>query len=308
MSVYTPVSRDALAAWLEPLGIGSLIDHAGIAAGMQNSNYFVTTSVGRYVLTLFEQIEPSALDFYLALQGHLAARRLPTPEPVLDPAGQRWRYLCGKPAALLTCLPGRAIDQPGRAECAAVGQVLARLHLAVQDFSPALANPCGVAWRQQVGQALLPVLPVTEANLLAEELASEAKEDWSALPQGVIHADLFRDNVLWSGPGELSGLLDFYFAGQDALLFDLAVVVNDWCHDSICFASLVDAYRAVRPFTAAELAAWPAIRRAAALRFWLLRLHARHRPRAGEVVTLKDPDEFRRRLEAIRLDPGSLTG
>lgn len=301
MSVYTPVGRDALAAWLQPLRLGELIDHAGIAAGMQNSNYFVTTAAGRFVLTLFENIDPAALDFYLALQDRLARAGLPCPQPLTDAAGRRWRPLAGKPAALLTCLPGGALEQPDMHHLRTLGDMLARLHLAAAGMPDPLPNPCGSAWRQRVGQALLPLVDATERELLADELAFQAAQDWSALPRGVIHADLFRDNVLWLADGRLSGLLDFYFAGEDSWLFDLAVVANDWCADERGLAALLAGYGAVRPLLPAERQAWPAVRRAAALRFWLLRLEVRHQPRPGEVVTIKNPDDFRRLLAALRL-------
>lgn len=301
MSVYTTVGRDELAAWLQPLGLGELRDYAGIAAGMQNSNYFVTTAAGRFVLTLFESIEPAALDFYLALQDRLARSGLPCPQPVADSQGLRWRRLAGKPAALLTCLPGAALEMPSAQHVRAVGAMLARLHLAAADMPGVLPNPCGTAWRQRVGASLLPLVSPEERGLLADELAFQAAQDWSGLPRGVIHADLFRDNVLWSAEGQLTGLLDFYFAGDDVWLFDLAVVANDWCRDEAALAALVDGYVAVRPLCPAEHDAWPAVRRAAALRFWLLRLEVRHRPRQGEVVTIKNPDEFRRLLTGFRL-------
>ncbi len=301
MSVYTTVGRDELAAWLQPLRLGDLISHAGIAAGMQNSNYFVTTTAGRYVLTLFESIDPAALDFYLALQDRLARYGLPCPQPVGDQSGPHWRWLAGKPAALLTCLPGSALERVTPENCRQVGAILARLHLAAADMPKAPPNPCGADWRQQVGAALLPQLSVEERVLLADELAFQAAQDWSGLPRGVIHADLFRDNVLWSAEGQLSGLLDFYFAGEDIWLFDLAVVANDWCGDDLALAALIDGYAGIRPLTEVEWQAWPAVRRAAALRFWLLRLEVRHRPRQGEVVTIKNPDDFRRLLTTLRL-------
>lgn len=301
MSVYTTVGRDELAAWLQPLGLGELRDYAGIAAGMQNSNYFVTTAAGRFVLTLFESIEPAALDFYLALQDRLARAGLPCPQPLADSQGRRWRSLAGKPAALLSCLPGAALEVPAAQHARAVGSMLARLHLAAADMPGALPNPCGAAWRQRVGASLLPLVSPDECSLLADELAFQAAQDWSALPRGVIHADLFRDNVLWSAEGQLTGLLDFYFAGEDVWLFDLAVVANDWCRDEAALGALVAGYAAVRPLCPAEHDAWPAVRRAAALRFWLLRLEVRHRPRQGEVVTIKNPDEFCRLLTGFRL-------
>lgn len=303
MSVYTTVGHAELAAWLQPLGLGELIGHAGIAAGMQNSNYFVTTTSGRYVLTLFERMAPQALEFYLALMSHLAGHGIPCPQPLADAEGRRWRPLAGKPAALLSCLPGAGEETPTADHCRIVGETLARLHLAGADLANPLPNPCGVAWRQSVGAALLPLLAPAEGELLADELAFQAAQDYSALPRGVIHADLFRDNVLWDADGRLSGVLDFYFAGEDALLFDLAVVANDWCADQGALSGLLAGYTAHRPVLPAEMAAWPAMRRAAALRFWLLRLEAQAQPRGGEVVTIKDPEHFRHMLERFRLAP-----
>lgn len=274
---------------------------------MQNSNFFVTTTQGRFVLTLFEAGSAN-LDFYLQLQSWLAGRGLPCPDPLLTASGERWRMLCGKPAALLSCLPGSSVEQPGVAHNRIIGAALARLHLAAADLAGAPANPCGVAWRQAMGETLLPLLTPDDALLLADELAFQASQDWSALPRGVIHADLFRDNVLWDASGQLSGLLDFYFAGVDTWLYDLAVVANDWCADPEGLAALVEGYQSVRPLTVAERAAWVPLRRAAALRFWLLRLGVVYRPRVGSVVTVKNPDAFRRLLMQFRLAPAPLPG
>ena len=306
MSVYTSVGRDELAVWLQPLGLGELISHAGIAAGMQNSNYFVTTSQGRFVLTLFERIEIPALDFYLALMDHLASCHIPCPQPLADAQGLRWRLLAGKPAALLTCLPGAPEEAPTPIHCHVLGEMLARLHLAGASVADPLPNPCGTAWRQTTGAALLPLLAPAEAVLLADELAYQAAHVDAALPRGIIHADLFRDNVLWDSCGQLSGVLDFYFAGEDCLLFDLAVAANDWCLNGATRAELIAGYQSRRPLSSAEIAAWPAMQRAAALRFWLLRLEVRHRPRQGEVVTIKDPEHFARLLQRLRLAPQAL--
>ena len=306
MSVYTTVRRDELAAWLQPFRLGDLIDHAGIAAGMQNSNYFVTTASGRFVLTLFERIDIAALDFYLALQDHLAQRGIPCPQPLVDGDGRRWRLLAGKPAALLSCLRGTALETPGVVHCQAVGNMLARLHLAAADMARPLPNPCGAAWRQATGETLLPLLSADEQALLSDELRFQYGQDYAALPRGIIHADLFRDNVLWDSSGQLSGVLDFYFAGEDAWLFDLAVVANDWCGDAPSLAALFDGYAGQRAVSEAEIQAWPAMRRAAALRFWLLRLEVRHQPRTGEVVTIKNPDHFMAMLTRFRLAPEAM--
>lgn len=303
MSVYTRVDRAELAAWLQPLAVGELVDLDGIAAGMQNSNYFVTTRQGRWVLTLFEGVDVAALVFYLDLMAHLAGKGFPCPQPRRAAGGSLWRPLAGKPAALFSCLPGRDVAQPTVAHRRAVGEALARLHRAAADFPSPQPNPCGAAWRQQVGARLLPLVAVDERDLLADELAFQAGLDLTGLPRGVIHADLFRDNVLWDDAGRLSGVLDFYFAGEDCLLFDLAVAANDWCADATQMAELVAGYESVRPLVAGEREAWAALRRAAALRFWLLRLEVRHFPRPGAVVTVKDPDHFSRLLQALRLAP-----
>ncbi|MDD2883840.1 MAG: homoserine kinase [Dechloromonas sp.] len=306
MSVYTPVDAEALADWLQPLACGVLRQHVGIAAGMQNSNYFVDTSQGRYVLTLFEHLEPPALRFYLDLQAELAGAGLPCPRPLADAAGQRWRLLCGKPAALLSCLPGRSVSEPSVAQCQQLGALLARLHQLAADWPQAPANPCGAGWCMQTAQSLLSRLQPKSAALLVDELAWQATQPRDDLPGGVIHGDLFRDNVLWDECGQLSGVLDFYFAGVDAWLFDLAVVANDWCPTPASLAALLAAYRQQRALTPAEHAAWPAMRRAAALRFWLLRLDVALCPRPGDVVTVKAPAHFEQLLQRFRLAPEPL--
>jgi len=305
LSVYTTVGRDELMAWLAPLGAGGLDDFAGIAAGMQNSNYFVTAGGRRWVLTLFEHLAPRELDFYLALQDHLAARGIPCPQPLAAGDGHFWRMLAGKPAALFTCLPGAGVEAPTPEHCRMLGEMLARLHLAGADFPSPLPNPCGAAWRDATGRALAPLLTADERGRLLAELDFQSAQDFSALPRGIVHADLFRDNALWQD-GSLSGVLDFYFAGEDSLLFDLAVAVNDWCTDAQRLQALFAGYRALRQLAPAEEAAWPAMRRAAALRFWLLRLEVRHHPRPGAVVTIKDPDHFGRLLQRLCLAPDRL--
>lgn len=296
----------ALAEWLQALPVGELRAHHGIAAGMQNSNYFVETRAGKFVLTLFERIAPEELAVYLEMQAYLAARGIPCPLPLADAEGRLQRPLAGRPAALFTCLPGRELAEPDAEQCQRLGTVLAELHQIGVDCPALPAHPCGREWRQRVGTRLLPCLEPAMRDFLAEELAYEAAQDWSELPRGLIHADLFRDNVLWLPDGRLGGVLDFYFAGEDVLLFDLAVVANDWCSDETRLAALIAGYVRQRPLTVAEYALWPAMRRAAALRFWLLRLEARLLPRVGEVVTMKDPAHFHRMLERFRLAPEAL--
>lgn len=301
MSVYTTVERDELALWLAPLGVGAPGVLTAIAAGMQNSNYFVRAGGRRWVLTIFEHLAPRELDFYLALQDHLAARAIPCPRPLAAAGGRLWRPLAGKPAALFNCLPGACIEVATAAHCRALGTMLARLHLAGADFPAPVPNPCGHDWRERTGRRLAPALAADERGRLLAELDFQAAQDYSPLPRGIVHGDLFRDNVLWQDDGEVAGVLDFYYAGADCLLFDLAVAANDWCAGADEVAALLAGYGALRPLTAGEEAAWPALRRAAALRFWLLRLEARRHPRPGAVVTIKDPDHFGQLLQRLRL-------
>jgi homoserine kinase type II len=306
LSVYTTVEPDELAHWLAPLGVGAPGELTGIAAGMQNSNYFLAAGGGRWVLTIFEHLAPRELDFYLALQDHLAARAIPCPRPLATADGRFWRLLAGKPAALCNCLPGHCIEEATAAHCRALGTMLACLHLAGDDFPSPLPNPCGHDWSERTGRQLVPALSADERGRLLAELDFQAAQDFSGLPRGIVHGDLFRDNVLWQDNGELSGVLDFYFAGADSLLLDLAVVANDWCPEAGQLAALIAGYDALRPLTPAEKAAWPALRRSAALRFWLLRLDARCHPRPGAVVTIKDPDQFGQLLQRLCLAQGSI--
>jgi homoserine kinase type II len=306
LSVYTTLDIGQLARWLEPLGVGAPEELSGIAAGMQNSNYFVVVGGQRRVLTIFESLSPQQLDFYLALQDHLATRGIPCPQPQASPDGRFWRPLAGKPAALFNCLPGAGIETPSADHCRTIGAMLARLHQAGADFPAPLPNPCGHDWREKTGRHLAPLLSADERARLLAELDFQAAQDYSCLPRGIVHGDLFRDNVLWLPDGQLSGVLDFYFAGADSLLFDLAVVANDWCADAQQLAACIAGYHALRPLSSAEYAAWPALRRAAALRFWLLRLDVRHHPRSGAVVTIKDPAHFERLLQRLCLAPEGL--
>lgn len=291
MSVYTQVDQEALAEWLAPCGVGALLGYKGIAAGVENSNYFVSTESGEYVLTLFERLSENQLGYYLGLMAHLAARGYPCPQPLPGKDGVLWRPLAGKPAALVTRLPGSNQEKPSLAQCAAIGRALGQLHRLAADYPLALPNPRGASWRVQAAQALLPLLAASEQQQLQREIAFQSQQDYSLLPQGVIHADLFRDNVLWNGE-TLSGVLDFYFAGNDALLFDLAVTVNEWAEDDASASALIAAYESERMLTDVERQAWKAMRRAAALRFWLSRLDDMHHPRPGAVVTVKDPAYF----------------
>ncbi|MGA0023795.1 MAG: homoserine kinase [Burkholderiales bacterium] len=302
MSVFTAVTEDELRQWLQDYAVGELTGLRGIAAGIENTNYFVTTDGGRYVLTLFEKLTPRDLPFYLNLMAHLAERGVPSAHPVANRSGAYLGALNGKPAALVAFLEGRDLESPSPQQCAAVGAVLARLHLAGQSYPAKMDNPRGPKWWKGVMPDILPFLADTEAALLKEEVRFQSLYRFSDLPRGAIHADLFRDNVLFDGD-RVAGVIDFYFACTDALLYDVAIAVNDWCIDDAGeldparTRAFLDAYAAIRPCTPIERGAWPVMLRAGALRFWVSRLYDFHLPRPGELTHAKDPAHFRRILE-----------
>lgn len=302
MSVYTTVTPEQLRAWLQPYHLGELLELKGIASGITNTNYFVTTESGRYVLTLFERNSVEELPYFLDLMAHLADHGIPCPHPVANGAGHYLGELNGKPAALVSCLRGRSLEFPDAAHCAAMGAVLARMHVAGQSFAAAMENPRGPHWWKTTAATVLPFMDEAGRALLQNEIAYQAEFRHCELPRGVIHADMFRDNVLFED-AELTGLIDFYYACNDVLAYDLAITVNDWCvHadgglDEARLHAMLEAYHAQRPLTAAERDAWPVLLRAAALRFWLSRLYDLHHPREGEITHAKDPEHFRRILE-----------
>jgi homoserine kinase type II len=317
MAVFTAVSLDDLTEWLLQFQLGKALTIDGIASGIENSNFFLTTERGAYVLTIFENLGFSQLPFYLQLMKHLAARGIPVPDPVATSAGALVVPLHGKPAAIVSKLAGTSQMDPQPVHCAAMGAMLARMHVAAQDFSLHQPNLRGLDWCAATAPDLLPYLASDEADLLRAEIAFQQAfaitPAYAALPRGPVHADLFRNNVMFVG-SELTGCFDFYFAGVDTWLFDLAVTVNDWCidqssgqFDAARLHALTHAYHAVRPFTPAEAAAWQPLLRAAALRFWLSRLYDLHLPRAAEMLTPHDPTHFERILrERIAVPAGEL--
>jgi len=309
MAVFTELSNHEVATFVARLQAGALIELAPIGAGIENTNYFVTTSAGTWVLTVFERLSREQLPFYLRLMQHLARRALPVPEPRADATGELVHTLRGKPAALCTRLPGQHVDAPGLGHCAALGRTLAGLHAAAADFPLSQPNLRGLAWWQATAPRVRPFLDDDTARLLDDEVAFQsqvaASPAYAGLPRAAVHADLFRDNVLFDGDGgqRLSGCVDFYFAGVDTLLFDLSVCVNDWCLaddsgriDDARAAALLGAYGRQRALSAAEHRLFPALLRAAALRFWLSRLADRHLPREAALLQPKDPRHFERLL------------
>jgi len=301
MSVYTPVSEGELAEWLRNYAVGTLLALEPVKAGIENTNYFVTTTQGRYVLTLFERLPAEELPFYLDLMAHLARHGIPSPAPIADFSDQFLSRLNGKPAALVTRLAGTSVDRPQAQECAELGALLARMHLAGRSYAGYLDNPRGPKWWRDAAHAVRAFLDAGRSALLDEELRFQSLYRFPDLPRGPVHADLFRDNALFDN-GRISGVIDFYFAGIDCLLLDLAVCANDWCLvdaardrrlDETKTRALLGAYAALRPFVALERGAWPVMLRAAALRFWLSRLYDQHLPRPGVLVHAHDPEHFR---------------
>ena len=306
MAVFTAVSLDELGPWLQQFPLGQARAIRGISSGIENSNFFIDTDAGEYVLTIFEVLQFAQLPFYLQLMRHLAERGVMVPAPVATHAGELVVPLHGKPAAIVSKLAGSSQMDPQPVHCAEVGAMLARMHLAAADFALQQPNLRGLDWWRDTTPAVLPHLAADNAQLLTAEMQFQetfaASAVYQDLPRGPIHADLFRNNVMFVGE-RLSGFFDFYFAGCGSWLFDVAVTVNDWCIDLASgvldearVRALLDAYHAVRPFTPGEHEAWPAMLRGAALRFWLSRLHDFFQPRAAELLTPHDPTHFERIL------------
>jgi len=313
MSVYTPVTSAELAAWLTRYAVGSVRAFEPIAAGIENTNYFVTSDNGRYVLTLYERVPAEELSFYLNLMAHLARAGICAPAPEPDRTGALWSFLNGKPAGLVARLDGAAVERPEPAHCAAAGETLGRMHVAVRNYRGRLTNRRGPGWWRQASRAVRPFLSAEQNALLAAEIKFQTGFAKLKLPRGAIHGDLFCDNVLFVD-GNVSGVIDFGFAATDAFVYDLAIAVNDWCAtrdpgragalDPERVDAMTGAYARVRPLDEDERSAWPALLRAAALRFWLSRLYDLHLPRPGELTHAHDPAPFelilRERIATMR--------
>jgi len=306
MAVFTEVSPVQAQALLAQVHCGELLVLRGIEGGIENTNYFVTTDQGEYVLTLFERLTATQLPFYLYLMQHLAQAGIPVPAPQADKQGHLLHTVAGKPAALANKLRGHNQLAPQTPHCAAVGAMLARMHLAGRSYKHQQPNLRGLDWWNRTAPLVLPHIDSAQTALLHTVLAEQnriaASSAYATLPRGAIHADLFRDNVMFEGT-QLTGLFDFYFAGVDSFVFDIAVCLNDWCIDLPTGShiperaqALLAAYSAVRPLTDAEHHMLPSMTCAAALRFWISRLWDFYLPRAASLLTPHDPTHFERVL------------
>lgn len=318
MAVFTEVSFDEAARLVDRLDIGELTALQGIVSGIENTNYFADTTRGRFVLTLFERLTFEQLPFYLHLMKHLAARGIPVPDPRADETGEILHRVCDKPAAIVDRLRGRHEMAPDLTHCALVGAMLARMHLAGADYPRRQPNLRGLAWWVETVPLVLPFLDDAQRELIEGELAFQQALDASPagheLPRGPIHADLFRDNVMFEaapdGTPRLTGFFDFYFAGVDHFVYDLAICLNDWCIDVASgrldearAQAFVAAYDEERPLGGSELRLLPAMMRAGALRFWVSRLWDLHLPRGATMLKPHDPRHFERVLRERVADP-----
>ena len=306
MAVFTPVNLTDLTHWMTQFNLGRAQSIKGISSGIENSNFFLTTDNGEFVLTIFENLNFEQLPFYWHLMDHLAQRGVLVPAPVANNAGQLVNNLHGKPAAIVSKLLGESQLDPLPVHCAEVGAMLAKMHLAGADYNIVQDNLRGITWWTQTTPKVMPFLTPEQQTLLSDELHYQQQfaqsPTYAELARGPIHADLFRNNVMFNGT-QLTGFFDFYFAGWDTFIFDIAVTINDWCIDlstGVLDANRVDAllkaYQQVRPLTASEQQAYNPMLRAAALRFWLSRLYDFHQPREAHMLTPHDPAHFERIL------------
>lgn len=314
MSVYTVVEEQQLVEFLQDYDVGTLESFEGISAGIENTNYFVNTQknghLEQFVLTIFEHHSFDELPYFLNIMAFMAEHNIPTAHPMPTNSNGYLKELCGKPAALVERLSGSTVEEPTTVQCGVMGGQLAKFHIAGQSFEGHRDNDRDIDWMAVTYAQIKSLLPEDECEMIEAELVYQNRIGWASLPKAVIHADLFCDNAMFNGDA-LSGIIDLYYACNAPMLYDLAVMVNDWCrvdHDDISkigfdqtrLDEMVSAYQTQRTLTDEEISAWPAALRLAALRFFLSRLKDKHMPREGEMTQIKDPDVFKRVLQIHR--------
>lgn len=310
MSVYTVVVESQLIDFLKNYDVGVLESFEGISAGIENTNYFVNTVKDgerqSFVLTIFEHHSFDELPYFLNIMAFMAEHNIPTAHPMPTKTNSYLTELCGKPASLVERLKGGGVETPSMVQCGVMGGQLAAFHLAGLEYDQFRANDRDLDWMQRTYESIKHHLDAEESILIQTELAFQNTVDWAHCPKGVTHADLFCDNALFDGD-KLSGIIDLYYACHSSFLYDLAVMVNDWCRthcatpkeiqfDEAKINTLLAAYQKRRPLTEVEQSVWPAALRLAALRFFLSRLQDKHIPREGEMTQIKDPDVFKQIL------------
>lgn len=298
MSVYTTVSDTEMRQLLTRYNIGRFKSLQGIAQGITNSNYFLNTTENTYVLTIFETLKRQELPFFMELTQHLSANGVACPAPIAQIDGSLSATLSGKPACIVSKLSGSDTSFPTKAQCYHTGAMLAKMHIAGSSFPKSMENPRHHQWWSDSMNELLPMLNQEDAQLLQDEVAFLAQHPDKHLPSGIIHADLFKDNVLLDGE-QVAGFIDFYYACNGSFVYDIAIAINDWARradnqiDAELAAVFMQGYESIRSLSPAEHDYMPIAYRAACVRFWVSRLLDFHFPAAGEMTFIKDPDVFR---------------
>jgi len=299
MSVYTPITQQQLIDLLTDYQLGELIKFSGIKEGIDNTNYRLTTTKGRYILTLFEKLTAKELPFFFDLLDYLQAGNIFCPQPQKNKYGKRILQLQSKAVAIFNCLEGNSILKPTVEQCVAIGFELGKIHRLGVCFPKKRANDMGDTWIQKIFTDLKAKLAMDELEIISHYLSKINLEKTNSLPRGIIHADLFKDNVLFND-NKITGILDFYLACEDHLLLDLAIACNDWCCDlqgqlqPEKINALVTAYQQQRPITKIEKQCWSLMLQKAALIFWLSRLDYLHYPPAAELTLEKDPNIYKK--------------
>ena len=298
MSVYTHVSDAEISALLAEYDLGSFVSLHGIAQGITNSNYFLDTTSGRFVLTVFEALRAEELPFFLSLTQHLSHHDVACPTPIVRKDGRLASSIANKPACIVSRLKGGDTGWPTPTQCFNTGAMLAKMHVAGLSFPEKMANPRFTDWWTNAAVQLLPLLDSRDGGLLQSEIEFLANHPDPHLPSGSIHADLFKDNVLLDNEA-VAGFIDFYYACNGSFVYDLAIAVNDWARtaDNLIDTQLADAfiqgYESIRPLSDEERDYLPTAQRAGSIRFWVSRLLDYHFPQEGEMTFVKDPNAFR---------------
>jgi homoserine kinase type II len=303
MSVYTSVNIEELKTWLQDYALGDLIDYQGIKCGITNTNYFLIMSHERFVLTLFEKNTIEDLPYFVDLMAHLAGNSFLCPKPIFKKNGTALSILKNKPALIVTCLEGKELTKPEVNHCAAVGEMLAELHVKSANFESQRQNTRDLRWIKKTADFLFKMLPEDESQLLKKEILYQEKQNYK-LPKSTIHGDLFRDNVLFLND-EVTGFIDFYYACTDFIILDVAIAVSDWCvnddgsFDKARLNAFLDTYKKIRSFNDDENQAWNNVLRYASLRFWVSRLSDFYQGGEGELTYKKDPNHFKKILKQL---------